>query len=359
MTNHLRYWLAALYLPDVGPRTLQRWLEHFPNIEKLFLASPAEWQAANIAPTFQHALRQPNWQAVEKELAWAEIASQRILCLDDSEYPSLLKEISDPPLILYVRGEVSALSQIQLAIVGSRNPSPAGSANAQHFAFHLAQAGFAITSGLALGVDAAGHRGALSAKGVTIGVLGTGLQQIYPTSHRALAEEICQSGGALISEFPLETKALPHHFPRRNRIIAGLSQGVLVVEAALKSGSLITARHALEQGREVYAIPGSIHHPLARGCHHLIRQGAKLVETVEDILEELQPGVRLPRKEHVPREKIAHDLLEKIDDAVTPIDMIILRSGLTAGEVSSILLALELQGRIHSVPGGYVRAVTN
>ena len=357
--NFLPYWLASLFLPEIGPKTMLRWLEHFPTIEALFTATEAEWTAANIAMKHQELLRQPNWKAVENELAWAQKPSHRILCLDDDDYPSLLKEIADPPLVLYVWGEVAALSQSQLAMVGSRQASPAGLMNAEQFAFYLAEAGLTITSGLALGVDAASHRGALAANGKTIGVMGTGMNHIYPYSHRSLAQEMVKQGGAIISEFPLETLAKPPHFPRRNRVIAGLSLGVLVVEAALRSGSLTTARHANEQGREVFAIPGSIHHTQARGCHHLIQEGAKLVETAQDIMSELQitsskPGHTLTRQNQ-PKTVPAHPLIAQIDYAATSMDMIILRSGLTAGEVSSILLTLDLQGYIRAVPGGYVR----
>lgn len=360
--KHLSYWLASLFMPEVGPRTMFRLLEHFSDIEKLFNATSADWQAAGIPVNYQQMLREPNWKAVELELQWALHNQQRIICIDDHDYPPLLKEISDPPLVLYVRGDVSVLSQPQIAIVGSRNATPTGVTNAEQFAYHLAAAGFVITSGLALGVDGAGHRGALAANGKTIGVMGTGLKHLYPPSHRSLADEIVNQGGAVISEFPLDTTAKPQFFPRRNRIIGGLSQGVLVVEAALKSGSLITARHALEQGREVFAIPGSIHHPLARGCHYLIKQGAKLVEKADDILEELPTTLTKSIKNTPIRKPIpmppSHPLLEQIDYAVTPMDTIILRSGLTAGEVSSILLSLELHGHIHAVQGGYMRANT-
>jgi DNA processing protein len=270
-----------------------------------------------------------------------------------------LKEISDPPLVLFVRGNKDILSVRQVAMVGARNATPAGIKNAEQFAYALAEAGYAVTSGLALGVDGACHRGALAAKGMTIGVCGTGLNYIYPISHRSLATNMIQHNGAVISEFPLATTPRAENFPRRNRVIGGMSVGVLVVEAALKSGSLITARHALEQGREVFAIPGSIHNPLTKGCHHLIRQGAKLVETIGDILEELG-GLSLATA-LVPTMEISHLspkerwLLEQIGYEITSMDAILLHSGLTAGEVSSMLLTLELNGYIQSVPGGYIR----
>jgi DNA processing protein len=359
---HLRYWLAALFIPEAGPRTVLKWLAHFADIEKLFTASILELQAAGVASRYHDAIFHPCWSLIDRELALAAEQQVTILCLTDERYPKLLKEISDPPLVLYVRGNQSALWQQQLAMVGSRNATPAGIANAENFALALAKAGLAITSGLALGVDAACHRGALTAGGITIAVMGTGLNHIYPASNRKLAEAIITEAGAIISEFPFDTGPKAQNFPRRNRIIGGLSQGVLVVEAALKSGSLITARHALEQGRDVFAIPGSIHNPVARGCHYLIQQGAKLVTSAQDILEELQmlPTVAAEPKKSPngePPQNHPHSLLKQIDYEMTATDTIILRSGLTAGEVSSILLALELQGHIQAVIGGYVRTV--
>lgn len=391
---HLPYWLAATYLPGVGPRTFMRWLEQFSDIEKLFHAAHEELQVAGLSPQQIQSMQNPDWKSVEKDLEWAQVDNQHLISPEDDAYPRLLKEIHDPPLVLYVRGNKTVLSALQLAVVGSRNATSSGLKDAWQFAHCLAERGFAITSGLALGIDGAAHRGALSGKGITIGVMGTGLNHIYPLSHGLLAEEMISNQGAVISEFSLNTPPQATNFPRRNRVISGLSVGVLVVEAALKSGSLITARHSLEQGREVFAIPGSIHNPLIRGCHHLIRQGAKLVETAGDILEELGalraaggavsqskfttvsagaaekgrfslseaaarfvnfPGINFP-------DNLAPEfrsLLEQIEYEITPIDMIILRSGLTAGEVSSILLSLELHGYIQSVPGGYVRTVAN
>lgn len=358
--SNLPYWLAALYLPDVGARIIKRWLEDFSDIKSLFQASDEEWEKIKITEEQSKSLRQPNWERVEGDLEWLNKNKENhIITLDDPAYPKSLKEISDPPILLFVRGNIHALDHKQIAIVGARNATPTGINNAEYFARVLAEAGFAITSGLALGIDGACHRGALASKGITIAVCGTGLNYLYPKSHRPLAEKIIQQQGALISEFPLHSPPSPKHFPQRNRVIAGMSKGVLVVEAALKSGSLITARHAMEQGREVFAIPGSIHNPLARGCHHLIRQGAKLVETREDILEEF--GVQeifslvqssIPTTSLVMREQ---KLLDQIEYEITPMDMILLRSGLTAGEVSSILLVLELNGYIQSVPGGYIR----
>lgn len=364
MNAYLPYWLMAVHLPDVGPRTFSRWLQACDqSIQMLFESSDQTLKELNIPEKHIKQLRTPDNKLIEAELAWAKQDQHHLVTLGDEDYPPLLKEIADPPLVLYVKGNKTALIQPQIAIVGSRNATQSGINNAEQFAYHLATAGFAITSGLALGIDGASHKGALSAKGVTLGVAATGLNYIYPAAHKKLVTEIIENEGAIISEFPLQTKPKAWHFPRRNRIISGLSLGVLLVEAALKSGSLITARHALEQGREVFAIPGSIHQPLARGCHHLIRQGAKLVETAQDILEELG-GLRAFHRQVKPSSTSTRfsaltaeqqHFLSQIDYELTPIDVILLRAGLTAGEVSSILLSLELDGLIQSVPGGYHR----
>ena len=306
-----------------------------------------------------------NPAAAEHETAWLAEPNHHLIALSDPRYPRLLREIPDPPAALYVIGDPDLLSATQLSIVGSRNPTPGGSETAQAFASYLTQSGLTITSGLAMGVDAAAHRGALAAGGKTIAVAGTGLDRVYPARHRELAHEIAAQG-ALISEFSLGTPALAHNFPRRNRIISGLSLGVLVVEAALQSGSLITARLAAEQGREVFAIPGSIHNPLARGCHALIRQGAKLVETAADILEELGPiaQITIPARQTDGVGNItsglgveATTLLDCLGFDPTPVDSLIERSGLTPEAVSSMLLVLELQGHVVSAPGGHYNRV--
>lgn len=304
--------------------------------------------------------------AAEHETAWLAEPNHHLITLSDPRYPRLLREIPDPPAALYVIGDPDLLSATQLGIVGSRNPTPGGSETAHAFASYLTQSGLTITSGLAMGVDAAAHRGALGAGGKTIAVAGTGLDRVYPARHRELAHEIAAQG-ALISEFALGTPALAHNFPRRNRIISGLSLGVLVVEAALQSGSLITARLAAEQGREVFAIPGSIHNPLARGCHALIRQGAKLVETAADILEELGPMAQItaPARQTDGAGNItsglgveAMTLLDCLGFDPTPVDSLIERSGLTPEAVSSMLLVLELQGHVVAAPGGHYTRVT-
>jgi DNA processing protein len=291
---------------------------------------------------------------VEKTLQWAARAGHALLTLADTEYPQQLLEIPDPPALLYVTGDVKLLSSSALAVVGSRNATPQGMKNAQSFARTLSEAGLAIVSGLALGVDSAAHRGGLEGRGSTIAVLGTGIDIVYPGRNQALAEEIA-SRGALVSEFALGAPPNAANFPRRNRLISGLARGCLVVEAALDSGSLITARLAAEQGREVLAIPGSIHSPLSKGCHALIKQGAKLVESAQDVLEELG-GARAP--EPTPSGSGAsHDLLDKMGFDPLDIDELIARSGLTTEVVSAILLQLELEGKIASLPGGLYQRI--
>jgi DNA processing protein len=309
----------------------------------------------------QH-LKNPDWATVESDLAWLSLPDNALITLADEHYPSQLKEISDPPPIIFVRGNQNLLTLPQLSIVGSRNPSTMGIETARTFAKALAQFGFVITSGLALGIDAAAHEGALAAHGYTIAVAGTGLDRVYPARHKELATEIVKTG-AVISEFPPGTAAKADHFPRRNRIISGLCQGLLVVEAAKESGSLITARMALEQNREVFAIPGSIHNPLARGCNALIREGAKLVETTQDILEELSQYYQ----PHNQDEKISvqstldleqQTLLNLIMFSPTSIDYLVEHTGYTVEVISSMLLILELQGYLAATAGGCYTRLT-
>jgi DNA processing protein len=292
---------------------------------------------------------------------WQRDARHHVLQADDERFPQLLGQISNPPLLLYVDGNVDILHLPALAIVGSRNPSKGGERNAYEFAQHLASVGFTIVSGLAQGIDTAAHRGALAAGGRTIAFLGHGVDRVYPASNKALAEEIAATG-ALVSEFPLGTHPQRELFPQRNRLISGLSLGTLVVEAARRSGSLITARLAGEQGREVFALPGSIHNPLARGCHQLIRQGAKLVETSEDIVAELAPlaGQILQNTMESTSNEETGELLDDeyvqlrnyIGHDPIGIDELAKNSGMTIEQVSSMLLILELHGEIESLSGG-------
>jgi DNA processing protein len=359
--DDLRYWLALLYAPGVGSVLFERILSVNIKPEQLF-NNPADdvlGKDVKLPVKTLSYFKSPDWARVEKDLAWAGKSGCQIISLADLRYPSLLKEIPVPPPLLFVRGNPDVLSMPQLAIVGSRNPSAGGRQIAQDYARQLAQTGLTITSGLALGIDAASHGGALQ-EGITVAVAGTGPDRIYPARHRELAHRIVESG-AIVSEFPLGTPPLASNFPRRNRIISGLSLGTLVVEAAVKSGSLITARLASEQGREVFAIPGSIHNPLSRGCHMLIRQGAKLVENTTDILEELGPLVSLVL-EAIPEElKAANQdiidtqdpVIEKMGFEPISIDVLVERCGLTPEKVSSMLLSLELQGRVTSTGGLY------
>ncbi len=280
---------------------------------------------------------------------------RHVLAPGDDAYPPLLLQTADPPLLLYLQGRAELLSARGIAIVGSRQPSPQGQDNARAFARALAERGFTIVSGLALGIDAAAHEGALDAGAPTVAVMGTGPDRIYPARHRDLAHRIVAGGGALLSEHAPGTPALPDHFPQRNRLIAGLTQGTLVVEAALRSGSLITARLASEAGREVFAVPGSIRSPQAQGCHALIKQGAKLVEGIDDILEELQQGV--PRQAALPMEDGAsggapEPLLDALGHDPVTLDALLARTGFPVSELSARLLELELEGRVARLPGG-------
>jgi DNA processing protein len=292
----------------------------------------------------------------EELAAWLTDPANRVVSLADPEYPRRLLQIADPPPLLYVKGRVELLNQPALAIVGSRNATAQGAANAESFAKTLSDAGLAIVSGLALGIDAAAHRGGLAGASGSIAVVGTGLDIVYPARNRPLAHALAERG-ALVSEFPLATQARPANFPRRNRVISGLSLGCLVVEAAVGSGSLITARSALDQGREVFAIPGSIHSPLAKGCHALIKQGAKLVESAADVLEELRlPAGAAARSQPAPASELASRLpasfLEALGfDPFDP-DMLAARTGMSAAEVSALLTQLEIEGTLAALPGG-------
>ena len=353
--------LALLRAPGIGSARFARLLDHFGSAAAVFAAGRAEWGRLDLpAPALEY-LNAPDWRGVEQDLAWLEQSGNHLLALDDWRYPPLLRQISYPPPLLFVRGAPDCLRAPQLAIVGTRNPTPLGRETAHSFAAYLAGAGMVITSGLALGIDAAAHQGALASGGRTIAVMGTSLDRVYPAKHRDLAHTIVEQG-ALVSEFPIGTSPVAGNFPQRNRLISGLALGVLVVEAAAQSGSLITARQAVEQSREVFAIPGSIHNPLAKGCHSLIRQGAKLVETAADILEELG-SLAAVGAETTPSAMVAspvtnlldndyRQLLAAIGDEPASVDLLVERCGLTAEVLSSMLLILELEGYVAAVPGG-------
>jgi DNA processing protein len=292
--------------------------------------------------------------AVEAALAWVSQPQHRLVTLADAEYPGALLQIADPPLLLFVLGDAQLLGRPGLAVVGSRNPTRRGAEDAQAFARALSDAGLTIVSGLALGIDAAAHRGGLGGRGSSVAVVGTGLDRVYPARNRELARELAASG-ALVSEFPPGTPPLPPNFPRRNRIISGLARGCLVVEAALESGSLITARFALEQGREVFAVPGSIHSPLSKGCHWLIKQGAKLVESAADVVDELglaRPAVPSTPSADAPSTHDAAQLLRVLDYAPFDLDTACRLGSLTPDAASAILLRLELDGFVDRLQGG-------
>jgi len=359
--EELRAALALGRVPGLGPQRYAMLMERFG------YAAEALRQGAPLLPARVAAgLRNPDWGGVDSDLAWRDASQGRVILLrGEAGYPPLLASIDSAPPLLFVQGRLALLAEPQLAIVGSRSASALGGETAFAFARHLSAAGLAITSGLALGIDAAAHRGALAGGGGTIAVLGTGPDRVYPARHRELAHAVVAQGGALVSEFHPGTGVRAEHFPRRNRIISGLALGTLVVEAAPHSGSLITARLAAEQGREVFAIPGSIHNPLARGCHRLIKEGAKLVETATDILEELAPHLlpllaALPplaaeERAESPLPMEARQLLEALGHAPASVDQLTQRCGLTADNVSSILLSLELEGYVTSAGGQYVR----
>jgi len=371
-SEEIRFWLALNRTPGIGSRGCAKLLADYGSPSNIFRTVPGQLRASGVRPESIDALSNPDWTAVDRDLTWLAESGNRLLTCLDPGYPALLKEIPDPPALLFVHGDPEYLTQPQLAVVGSRNPSRDGAALAREFSAHLASCGLTITSGLATGIDGAANQGALQAGGSTVAVTGTGLDRVYPAQHRELAHQIAENG-ALVSEFPPGTLPLPGNFPRRNRLISGLSLGTLVVEAALRSGSLITARTALEQGREVFAIPGTIHNPLARGCHALIREGAKLVETGDHVLEELASLVSLclshtegtvtSKPENCesgkPTEPGAEyvQLLDQMGYEPVSVDQLVHRSGLTPEQVSSMLLLLELEDFIATSPGGrYVRS---
>lgn len=299
----------------------------------------------------------PDPDLLERTMRWLGEPIHHLLTLADAAYPQSLLTISDPPTVLYAQGKIELLNHTTLAIVGSRNATPQGERDAQAFARAISDAGVCIASGLALGIDAAAHRGGLAGKGSSIAVMGTGPDLIYPPRNRDLAHALADSG-CLVSEFPLGTRSIAGNFPRRNRLISGLSRGVLVVEAAPRSGSLITARFALEQGRDVFAIPGSIHSPLSKGCHELIKQGAKLVESADDVLDELAGVKREPEDgETKPREQPRNPLLEAMGFAPITVDQIAQRTGLGAAALSAQLSQLEIEGRVSALAGGWFQRV--
>lgn len=354
-------WLKLLLAPGVGPVAGMRLIDRFGEPEAALAAGPSGWRAAGIAEPLFEGLRAPDTGALARCRDWLDAAEDRsLLPLDDPRYPARLLETGRPPLALFCQGDVELLSADQIAIVGARSASRQGLEDARSFAGELARNGLVVTSGMASGVDGAAHAGALDAEGSTIAVAGTGPDRVYPARHRPLAHRITRNG-LIVSEFPPGTGAKPQHFPQRNRIIAGMSLGVLVVEAAAKSGSLITAKLGAEFGREVFAIPGSIHKATARGCHALIREGAQLVETVQEILAALGRGAPdaaatlsavSDSDASASLSAGARQTLAAVDDNGTAFDQLVARTGLDVAGLSSALLELEIAGLVASEPGG-------
>jgi len=370
-TTHAVEWLALALTPGMGPTKARKLVEHFGSAEAVFRASLTELESTEIqAVSAQSIATGKSAELAREELARASQAGVRILCIEDALYPSRLKEIYDPPLVLYVRGDAEILAQPGIAIIGTRHPTPYGSGMAERLGCDLAAQGLVIISGMARGVDTAGHRGAISAKSKTVAVFGTGVDVIYPKENSRLSEQILAFGGALVSEFPMGTFAAPQNFPIRNRILSGMSIGVLVVEAAEYSGTRITARLALEQNRDVFAVPGNVTNKNSWGPNTLIKQGAKLVATWEDVWEDLPTEVRLALAPAIPPESqsassaslFSDDALPPHDklllsllkaDEVTHIDELIekLESQMSSSEIFAALFELELNSKVRQMPG--------
>jgi len=351
----LAAWIRLSLVPGLGSQSLRRLLAAFGLPQQVLAAGRGALTRIVSAEIAARMLSDLDSAAVDATLEWAAADGHGVLTLADGAYPQPLLETPDPPALLYLRGRSELLARPSLAVVGSRNATPQGMSNAEQFARTFSTAGLSIVSGLALGIDAAAHRGGLGGVGSTIAVLGTGADILYPQRNRDLGERIAHEG-LIVSEFALGTPPHGSNFPRRNRVISGLARGCLVVEAALASGSLITARLAAEQGREVFAIPGSIHSPHAKGCHALIKQGAKLVETAQDLLQEL--GMTSFAAPPAAADSVATGLLAHLGYDPCGIDALCARSGLTAGEVSAMLLRLELEGKVISLPGGLYQSTS-
>lgn len=345
-------WLRLTLIPGIGGESQRRLLQAFGEPAAIFAASASALRGVVGSALAERLVTHDAQREIDAGLAWAAQPGNQILTLADAAYPQALLTAADPPVLLYAKGDVALLSRPAFAIVGSRNATQQGEANAEAFAQALAGAGLTIVSGLAAGIDAAAHRGALKEAAATIAVVGTGCDRIYPARNAALAREIA-ARGVVVSEFAVGTPPLAANFPRRNRIIAGLARGCLVVEAARQSGSLITARLAAEAGREVFAIPGSIHAPQSKGCHALIKQGAKLVESARDILEELRwEGIVNPVAMPSVPEAETDPLLVALGRDPCDLDTLAARSGLGVDVLLARLLPLELEGRISQLPGG-------
>lgn len=350
-------WISLSQIAGLGGQSYCQLLQGIGPPAAIYAASAKQLRAFVSEPIAKLIGHGPDLDAVEPVLAWLRQPGNHLITLADSHYPQALLQIADPPPLIYAKGQLEILGRPAIAIVGSRNASTQGEKNAEDFAYALSQRGLCIVSGMALGIDGAAHLGALKANGATIAVVGTGLDIVYPARHRELAHQIAEHG-LILSEFALGTPSRAQNFPRRNRLISGLSLGCLVIEANVQSGSLITARLAAEQGREVFAIPGSIHSPLSKGCHQLIKQGAKLVDQIQDIIDELGlPAVAMTdaqNEDAVPVEPLLACM------GYDPVSMqtLVERSGLTSDSLSAMLLMLELENKVASLPGGRYQRIT-
>jgi DNA processing protein len=366
--GELENWLKLAQIPNFSVVSLKKLKTKFDvQLSELFATSKASLEEIGFKHQQIEAILHPNEKTINISLEWLNASNDRFLLhFDHPSYPKLLKQIASPPPLLYGYGNARHLNNYQIAMVGSRSPSPQGKENAKFFASRLSECGWTITSGLALGIDGFSHQGAVLGGFTTIAVLGTAIDKMYPRRHIKLAEQILLNDGVIISEFAPHTLGRPEYFPRRNRIISGLSVGTLIVEAAIKSGSLITARCALEQNREVFALPGNILNPMSAGCHYLIQQGAKLVTCVGDINEEFQhlilPALceKVMEKEHKSEKNMTQSLasdklLDSVDFEVTPLDIVAQRSGIEVADVMSQLLEYELRGLVIAVSGGYIK----
>ena len=357
--NEIEFSLALKSIKGIGNVTALKLIRHFGTPKTVFEARSEQLEESGLPSKIIQRILKFDFSTIKSTIDWSEQPDKHIIDINSAFYPPLLSQINNPPLVLFVLGNPEVLLTPQIAVVGTRNPTSQGLINTNTLCHALAEQGLTITSGLASGIDGEAHKTALSAQSYTVAVTGTGLNRVYPAIHRELAHQIARHGALVSEKFP-DDPIDRGSFPQRNRIIAGLSLGTLVIEAANQSGSLITARLAMEEGREVYAVPGSIHNPLTKGCHKLIKQGAKLVESLEDIIEDL-PAInkgQINKSEEPLKPPLNHgeaEFLKHIDYDITPIDVIVSRSQLTVGAVTNKLLLLELAGWVINSAGGYIR----
>lgn len=355
--DDLLKWLALLHCPRLGIKQFNYLMSVMPNPLMIFTMKSVSLAYYKITPQQQSFIGQIDWTVYQRELEWLIQNDIQLISILSDRYPTLLKNTARPPLVLFVKGDVSVLEHVQIGMVGSRTPSPYGEKVTRFFASELASAGVVVTSGMAIGIDGVAHQSCLQAGGKTVAVMGSGFRHIYPKRHNELFNQITQQG-AVISEFLPDVPPIQFNFPRRNRIIAGLSNGTLVVEAAIKSGSLITAKYALEEGRDVFAVPGNIFNPMSEGGHHLLQQGAKLVTKLDDIVEEyvdISYSSQTTLPSTLKNNLAAPQLLASVDHDTTPVDVIVQRSKLPVEQVLTELLDLEVQGLVAAVLGGYIR----